>query len=132
MQKRKLLKRTAQVGSMTLLSRFLAIIREVFIMRFLGVGALSDAFFTAWRLPNFFRKIFAEGALSAAFIPVFVRLVRKEKREQANGLMSISFLFFEGILLFLCLFVLCRLLLQWQKNAFLNLTMIARSKYLQK
>jgi len=69
-------------------------------------GVISDAFLAAWQLPNLFRKIFAEGALSASFVPVFVGIVRSDKKKQANGLMTISFLFFEGILVLMCLGVI--------------------------
>ena len=101
LHKKSILKKTLEVGGSTLLSRFFGIIREVLLVRFLGAGALSDAFLTAYKIPNSLRKIFAEGALSAAFIPTLVGIVRKD-RSQANSLMTLAFLFFEGIVLILC------------------------------
>ena len=98
MSRLALKKKTLLVGSMTALSRVFGLCRAILLMRFLGSGVVSDAFLTAWRLPNFFRKVFAEGALSAAFVPVFVRIVKEEDEKTANGLMTLSFLFFEGIL----------------------------------
>ena len=105
MNKRSILIKTFHFGFFTFLSRMLALPREVLQIRFLGVGALSDAFIAAFRLPNLFRRIFAEGALSAAFIPSYVQLTKKKKYETAHGTMSISLLFFEGIVLLMCAFV---------------------------
>ncbi len=97
--KKAILKKTAQFGTLTFFSRIFGIIREMLVARILGVGAISDAFLTALKIPSFLRRIFAEGSLSAAFIPVFVRKVREKDEKQANGLMTLSFLFFEGIVL---------------------------------
>jgi len=74
----------------------------------LSVGAISDAFVAAFKFPNFFRHIFAEGALGASFVPAIVKTVREGNREEANGLMTISFLFFEGIVLLMYVFVLLK------------------------
>lgn len=65
----RLLKSTATVGSMTLVSRVLGLARDVVIARF-GAGAATDAFFVAFKIPNFLRRLFAEGAFSQAFVPV--------------------------------------------------------------
>lgn len=106
MQKNSLLKKTAQVGFSTLISRILGLLREVVFARYLGPGAASDAFFTAFKIPNSLRKIFAEGALSAAFIPTFVDLQNQESDKHAvNKLMTLAFLLFEGLLIFICLLV---------------------------
>lgn len=105
LNKKSILKKTAQFGGATLVSRFLGIARELLRARFLGVGAIADAFIMAYKIPHFLRRIFAEGALSAAFVPVFVRKVKKGELDNASGLMSVSFLFFEGIVFFLCILV---------------------------
>ena len=105
MQKKSILKKTFHFGFFTLLSRMLAFPREILLLRFLGTGALSDAFIAAFRLPNLFRRIFAEGALSAAFIPSYVRLTKAKKKDTASSTMTISFIVFEGIVLLLCIFV---------------------------
>lgn len=114
LNKKSILKKTVQVGSSTLLSRLLGLIREVLTTRYLGTGAVSDAFFTAFKIPNTLRKIFAEGALSAAIIPTLVKVVRKDQKE-ASSLISLSFLVFEGFLVVWCSFVM------WQAQAVLNL-----------
>jgi len=104
LHKKSILKKTIEVGGFTLMSRFLGIIREVLTVKYFGAGAMSDAFFTAYKIPNSLRKIFAEGALSAAFIPTLVNVIQKDKR-QVNSLMTLSFLVFQGFLLSICCFV---------------------------
>ncbi|MEO1864253.1 MAG: lipid II flippase MurJ, partial [Pseudomonadota bacterium] len=59
------------VGGMTLFSRISGLIRDIAFAQFLGSGAIADAFFVAFRIPNFFRRIFGEGALSVAFVPIY-------------------------------------------------------------
>jgi len=66
-----LLKTLATVSSLTLLSRILAFVRDVLIARTFGAGAATDAFFVAFKLPNLLRRLFAEGAFSQAFVPIF-------------------------------------------------------------
>ncbi|MDX1575192.1 MAG: lipid II flippase MurJ, partial [Kiloniellales bacterium] len=61
----------ATVGGYTALSRVLGLLREILIAYFVGAGMVTDAFFVAFRLPNMFRRIFAEGAFNAAFVPLF-------------------------------------------------------------
>ncbi len=107
LDKKSILKKTVQVASSTLLSRFFGIIRVFLLGRFLGSGALADTFFTAFTIPNSFRKIFAEGALSAAFTPKLVALIRKDK-DQAHSLLSLGFIVFEGLVLLLCVFVILK------------------------
>ncbi len=106
LDKKSILKKVAQFGAVTFLSRVLGILREILQVRFLGVGAISDAFIMAFKLPHFLRKIFAEGALSASFVPVFVRKTKDGELKNGKGLMTLSFLFFEGIVFILCLFVI--------------------------
>ena len=68
--KGKLFKSTAVVGGMTFISRILGFIRDVVIARMFGAGMGADIFFVAFKIPNFLRRLFAEGAFSQAFIPV--------------------------------------------------------------
>src|SRR6266568_2123067 len=63
------------VGGLTLVSRVLALVRDSLQARYVGANFASDAFLVAFRLPNMFRALFAEGAFSAAFIPMFNRKV---------------------------------------------------------
>src|SRR5579863_5725520 len=66
-----LLRSVATVGSYTLVSRVFGFIRDVLTAAILGAGPVADAFFVAQRLPNLFRSLFAEGAFSAAFVPLY-------------------------------------------------------------
>ncbi|HET9679175.1 MAG TPA: murein biosynthesis integral membrane protein MurJ [Gammaproteobacteria bacterium] len=68
---RKLLKSTSLVGGMTFLSRILGFVRDMMFARFFGAGLVMDAFFVAFKIPNFMRRLFAEGAFAQAFVPVF-------------------------------------------------------------
>jgi len=65
-----LLRSVATVGSYTLVSRVFGFIRDILTAAILGAGPVADAFFVAQRLPNLFRSLFAEGAFSAAFVPL--------------------------------------------------------------
>lgn len=100
--KKSMLKKAAQVSGSTMLSRIFGIIREIMMANFLGVGAASDAFIIAFKLPNSLRKIFAEGALSAAMVPSVVETMRKRNINAVNKLVSLAYLAFEGVLLILC------------------------------
>ena len=65
-----LLRSSALVGSMTMTSRVLGLLRDIVIAAFVGASANADAFFVAFKIPNFLRRLFAEGAFSQAFVPV--------------------------------------------------------------
>jgi len=66
-----LLKALAAVSSLTLVSRILAFVRDMLLARIFGAGVANDAYIIATRLPNLLRRIFAEGAFSQAFVPIF-------------------------------------------------------------
>ncbi len=106
-KKSTIISKTAQIGSFTLLSRCLGIIREMLLVRFIGADALSDAFFTAYKIPNSLRKVFAEGALSAAFVPTLVQMIKQKGKEHVYGLLTLAFFVFEGMVALLCAFVMC-------------------------
>ncbi len=108
LSRKSIVKKTVQVGALTFLSRILGVVREFLMARYFGVGVISDAFYTAFRIPNFFRHIFAEGALSASFVPVMTKTMRDGNHEEAHGLITLSFLFFEGLVLFLYALVLLK------------------------
>jgi putative peptidoglycan lipid II flippase len=75
----------ATVGSITILSRVLGFARDVLIAAVLGTSAAADAFFVAFRVPNMFRRLFAEGAFDAAFIPLFAKRLHGEGEEAARA-----------------------------------------------
>src|ERR1700751_997235 len=70
------------VGGYTLLSRLTGFLRDIMLAAIIGAGPVADAFFVAFRLPNHFRAIFAEGAFNSAFIPAYAR-VRTEQGASA-------------------------------------------------
>ncbi|KUJ73731.1 multidrug transporter MurJ [Ruegeria marisrubri] len=77
------------VGFWTLASRVLGFLREVLLTAFIGPGPVMDAFVAAFRLPNMFRRFFAEGAFNAAFVPMFSK--RLEGEEDAEGFAQDAF-----------------------------------------
>lgn len=72
------LRSIATVGGYTMASRILGFARDILIARVLGAGPVADAFFVAFRFPNLFRRLFAEGAFNAAFVPLFARRLEEE------------------------------------------------------
>ena len=78
-------KSVATVGGLTLGSRILGFIRDILTAAVLGAGPVADAFFVALKLPNFFRRITAEGAFSVSFVPMFSGLLAEgDDKEQSR------------------------------------------------
>ncbi|HVX96964.1 MAG TPA: murein biosynthesis integral membrane protein MurJ [Polyangia bacterium] len=75
-----------RVSALTMLSRLLGLVREQIFALTLGAGANSDAFLAAFRIPNLLRDLFAEGALSTAFVPTYVATLRNQSRSAAYAL----------------------------------------------
>jgi putative peptidoglycan lipid II flippase len=75
-----------RLSALTMLSRLLGLVREQVFAVTLGAGVYSDAFLAAFRIPNLLRDLFAEGALSAAFVPTYVETLRRDSREAALAL----------------------------------------------
>jgi len=73
-----LLKSIATVGSFTMISRVLGFAREILIANVIGPGMVADAFIFAFKFPNFFRRMFAEGAFNAAFVPLYAGRQERE------------------------------------------------------
>ena len=69
-----MINRILTVGGLTLLSRVTGFLRDIVMAAVLGAGPVADAFLVAFRLPNHFRAIFAEGAFAAAFVPAYARV----------------------------------------------------------
>jgi putative peptidoglycan lipid II flippase len=84
---RKLLKSTAVTGGMTLLSRITGLVRDMLFAGLIGAGAgvAADAFYVAFRIPNFLRRIFGEGAFSQSFVPVFAEFKAKYQEEETRA-----------------------------------------------
>jgi len=83
-----LLKSIATVGGWTMTSRILGFVRDVMIANVLGAGMIADAFFIAFKFPNLFRRLFGEGAMNAAFIPLFAGRLETEGKDAARAFAS--------------------------------------------
>ncbi len=83
-----LLRSLATVSGLTLVSRILAFARDVLIARVFGAGMATDAFFVAFKLPNLLRRMFAEGAFSQAFVPIFGEYRNKRGHEETKLLVD--------------------------------------------
>jgi len=101
----------ATVGGMTVISRVLGFVRDVLIAAVLGATSITDAFFVGFRVPNMFRRIFAEGAFNAAFIPLFSKRLDADGPESARDFASLAL---AGLTLVLVVFtVLAEIAMPW-------------------
>src|SRR5207244_6457466 len=80
---RQLLKSASLVSALTIVSRVFGYIRDSRVAFLLGAGTAADAYTTAYRIPNLLRRLVGEGAVSAAFIPVFSRYIAENKKQDA-------------------------------------------------
>ena len=90
-----LVKSTGTFGFYTIISRIFGYLRDVLIAIFLGTSFLADAFFVAFRIPNTFRRLFAEGTFNAAFVPSYTEELVKKKSKSikfANQIFNLLFL----------------------------------------
>jgi putative peptidoglycan lipid II flippase len=102
-----MLGRIFTVGGYTLLSRLTGFARDIMLAAILGAGPVADAFFVAFRLPNHFRAIFAEGAFNAAFVPAYAH-VHGERGEASAKLFSdrvFTLLFLSQVILLVLAFI---------------------------
>ncbi|HET7446796.1 MAG TPA: murein biosynthesis integral membrane protein MurJ [Methyloceanibacter sp.] len=107
----KLYRGFATVGSITILSRVLGFVRDVLIAAVLGTSYVADAFFVAFRVPNMFRRLFAEGAFDAAFIPLFAKRLHGEGPSAAQDFAGQAL---AGLTLVLVVFtVLAEIAMPW-------------------
>lgn len=95
---RSLLKSTGVVSALTLLSRVLGLVREITLAAAFGAGALLDAFFIALMIPNLGRRMFAEGAFSQAFVPVFTETRKQQAQDEVRDLVGVVMGTLGGVL----------------------------------
>jgi putative peptidoglycan lipid II flippase len=76
------------ISGITLLSRITGLVRDVALGRIFGVNHITDAFYMAFKIPNLFRRLFGEGALSAAFVPVFSETLERSGHQEARSLLA--------------------------------------------
>jgi len=84
----KLLKSTLTVGSATIVSRLLGFVRDVVFARYFGASGDTDAFFLAFKIPNFMRRLFAEGSFSLAFVPILSEVRASKDRHALRDLID--------------------------------------------
>ncbi|MGL4404250.1 MAG: murein biosynthesis integral membrane protein MurJ [Notoacmeibacter sp.] len=110
-----LIKKFASVGGATMASRIFGFIRETMMAAALGVGPVADAFFAAFRFPNLFRRLFAEGAFNAAFVPLFAKEIEGGGMDAARvfGQQVLSFLFTVLLLITIAMQLSMPFLVRW-------------------
>jgi putative peptidoglycan lipid II flippase len=86
-------------GSMTMVSRVFGLLRDVIINAVFGANAATDAFWVAFRIPNFMRRLFAEGSFSTAFVPVFTEIKETRTHDELKALVSRTAGTLGGVLL---------------------------------
>lgn len=102
----RMMRAVLTVGGFTALSRVFGLIREILLSHFLGASGVTDAFFVAFKFPNFFRRLFAEGAFNAAFVPMFSRQLASEGADAARETAEQVFAVLMGVLMVFVVFVI--------------------------
>ncbi len=102
-----LVKSTGTFGFYTIISRLLGYLRDVLIAIFLGTSIFADVFFVAFRIPNTFRRLFAEGTFNAAFVPSYTSEIVKGKKKSKVFANEIFNLLFLGLLFLVLLAEIC-------------------------
>ena len=88
LKKTSLLRSSAVVGFMTLVSRVLGLVRDIVLAHLLGAGLAADMYYFAQKIPNFFRRLFAEGSFSQAFLPVLSEYTNQRELKEVKGLVD--------------------------------------------
>ncbi len=90
-EKRNIARAAGILGSATMLSRIMGMVRDMVVSRLFGAGLATDAFFAAFQIPNMLRRFFAEGALTSAFVPTFSATLTKRGDDKARELANTCF-----------------------------------------
>ncbi len=90
-EKRNIAHAAGILGSATVLSRIMGMVRDMVVSRLFGAGLASDAFFAAFQIPNMLRRFFAEGALTSAFVPTFSAALAQRGENEARELANVCF-----------------------------------------
>ncbi len=110
-----LLKSTGTIAGLTMVSRIFGFVRDIMLARVLGAGAAADAWQLAFQLPNIFRRLFAEGAFSAAFVPLFNRKMEEDEQRTAaqNFAIDVLSVFVPILLIFSAVMMLAMPAIIW-------------------
>lgn len=106
-EKKEIVRAAGILGSATILSRIMGMVRDMIVSRLFGAGMATDAFFAAFQIPNMLRRFFAEGALTSAFVPIFAEQYRHDPSE-ARRLANICFTL---LVIVMCLITIAGILL---------------------
>jgi len=90
-EKKNIVRAAGVLGSATMLSRIMGMVRDMVVARLFGAGFATDAFVAAFQIPNMLRRFFAEGALTSAFVPTFSATLTQRGEEEARELANICF-----------------------------------------
>ncbi|MDP6930389.1 MAG: lipid II flippase MurJ, partial [Planctomycetota bacterium] len=105
------LRTASKISLLTMVSRALGFLRDILMLRMLGATG-AGTFLFAWLLPNMFRRLFGEGALTTAFIPAFTSALRDPDRDSARHLLaSVSGILLLGLSALTAVVLFCWLLL---------------------
>ena len=102
-EERKVTRAAGIIGLATLVSRITGFVRDIVVAGVFGAGLAADSFYVAYRIPNMLRELFAEGSMSAGFIPVFTEYLAKRSRDEARALASATFTALLLILTGICM-----------------------------
>ena len=102
-EKKRISGATGVMALATLLSRIAGLVRDMVVGRVFGAGFVTDAFFMAFTIPNLLRRFFAEGSLTAAFVPTFTEVYRLEGREEAQRIFKVCFTLLLLVMVVICL-----------------------------
>src|ERR1035437_8665592 len=90
-EKKNIARAAGVLGAATMLSRIMGMVRDMAVSRLFGAGLATDAFIAAFLIPHMLRRFFAEGALTAAFVPTFSSTLSKQGEEKARELANTCF-----------------------------------------
>jgi putative peptidoglycan lipid II flippase len=90
-EKKNIARAAGVLGAATMLSRIMGMLRDMVVSRLFGAGLATDAFFAAFQIPNMLRRFFAEGALTAAFVPTFSEWYANKGEEETRALANVCF-----------------------------------------
>jgi putative peptidoglycan lipid II flippase len=90
-EKKNIARAAGVLGSATMLSRIMGMVRDMVVSRLFGAGFATDAFFAAFQIPNMLRRFFAEGALTSAFVPTFAEALAQKGEAEAREVANICF-----------------------------------------
>jgi len=102
-EKQKIVRAAGVLGGATMISRIMGMVRDMVVSRLFGAGLATDAFFAAFQIPNMLRRFFAEGALTAAFVPTFSATLNQKGEAEARELANICFTLLTIVMAFITL-----------------------------